>query len=426
MTRRTPDQYDWGNVAFDETILGKHRTSPRREEIQFVVVHHMAMVGKGDGAANDACVRTWQTREASAHYCVDGKHVRQVVWDGDAAWATGDGHGNHAGISIEHANSTAKPSWKVSDTTVATGAKLVAYLHKVYGLGRPVAGKTLRRHRDFSGTECPGPYLGGSHFDDYVAEAQRIYDEITQVDPDPEDPMPDFPAEVLDLDDLKLTMPYGTKNHPVEVKQPALASFRDVKHFFVKKIGKWIGVAFRTPVGGVTTKGSRYCRTETRQMAGTKLAAWDSRKEMWSLVGTCAVTHLPPGKPEVVVAQMHDAKDDVVLLLAQGIKDDDGNLTRRINLYASWSLGKGQGSKRVFLGEAKLGWAFHYRITSGPNGTRVILDEDRSKKSDQPGKASGGRYYKYGSYIQSNTDYDDADEFAEVVHFKASIRKEAA
>lgn len=181
MTRRTPKEYNWKRLEFDETILTKHFTKGRLgSKIKFVVVHHMTIIGKGDGRANDACYRVWQSRKASAHYGVDGSFVRQFVWDSNYAWATGNVVGNRSGISIEHANSEAGPKWKISDTTWKTGAKLAAHLHVVHGLGRPTStkggkGGTLRKHSSFKATACPGPYMDAI-WDTYVAEAQRVYD----------------------------------------------------------------------------------------------------------------------------------------------------------------------------------------------------------------------------------------------------------
>lgn len=179
MTRRTIEQYNWPTLEFDETLLRVHFTSQSSKIVKAIVVHHMAMVGTGDGKALDAIYRTWQVRPASAHYGVDGKYVRQYVWDRDRAWATGNRTANATTISIEHANSTGKPTWKVSDQTMKTGARLVAQLHWVYRLGRPIAGKTLHKHKDYVGTECPGPYLGGTHWDEYVKLAQADYDLIS-------------------------------------------------------------------------------------------------------------------------------------------------------------------------------------------------------------------------------------------------------
>lgn len=191
MTRRTTAEYDWNALEFDETILTKHFTAQASKDVRYIVVHHMTIVGKGDGAALSACYRTWQSREASAHYGVDGKLVRQFVWDKDYAWATGNTAGNRYGISIEHANSTAGPKWLVGDETWKTGARLAAYLHKHYKMGRPVKDKTLRKHGSFTATACPGPYLGGTIWDKYVAEAQRVYDAIVKgTDPAPT-PTPD-------------------------------------------------------------------------------------------------------------------------------------------------------------------------------------------------------------------------------------------
>ncbi|WP_332645096.1 N-acetylmuramoyl-L-alanine amidase [Aeromicrobium sp.] len=185
MTRRTPAQYDWAALEFDETILTKHFTSLSSRTIRFVVVHHMTIVGSGTGSALTACYNVWQNREASAHYGVDGNLVRQFVWDKDRAWSTGSSTGNQYGISIEHANSTAGPQWLVADNTWKTGARLAAHLHKTYKLGRPVSGVTLRKHSSFTATACPGPYLGSTAWGKYVAECQRVYDSITGATPAP-------------------------------------------------------------------------------------------------------------------------------------------------------------------------------------------------------------------------------------------------
>lgn len=197
MVRRTPSEYDWSKQEFDERILTKHITSPRRSKVAFIVAHHMTVLGDGKGKANDACYSIWQTREASAHYGVDGSHVMQFVWDNNAAWATANTTGNHAGISIEHANSTIGPKWEISETTWKTGAKLAAYLHVTHKLGRPVAGTTLRRHSDFFATSCPGPFMA-SIWNKYVKEAQRVYDSITKPTPTPKPnppkPVPTPPA----------------------------------------------------------------------------------------------------------------------------------------------------------------------------------------------------------------------------------------
>lgn len=191
MTRRKPSQYSFPKLEFDEQILKKHFTAPRRLKIKSVTIHHMTVVGKDTTTtALDACYNIWQNRVASANYGVQGTQVRQYVWDSNASWANASTTGNHESITIEHTNSSAAPNWYVSEATWQTGAKLTAYIHKVYGLGRPVKGKTVKRHRDWFATACPGPYLGDKIYDAYVKQAQKYYDAIgkTPTTPAPVEP----------------------------------------------------------------------------------------------------------------------------------------------------------------------------------------------------------------------------------------------
>jgi hypothetical protein len=197
MTRRTPAQYDWTNALFNDRRLTKHFTHPRRGKISHVTLHHMTIVSSGTDASNSAtlegCYTTWQTREASANYGVAGDQVWQFVGDGDAPWADANGTSNQSTLAIEHANSTAGPKWEIADKTMATGQRLVATLHHLYGLGRP-SRKTVKVHRDFYTTACPGPYMM-AHLDAYIAGAAKLYD--GEKPPAPVDPKP-VPVEPTD------------------------------------------------------------------------------------------------------------------------------------------------------------------------------------------------------------------------------------
>ena len=191
MARRTPAQYDWAKALFNDRRLSKHFTSPRRSKIKTVTLHHMTILAPGDGSGStvalEGCYRTWQTRQASANYGVSGNQVWQYVSDGDAAWANASSS-NHETLSIEHANSTAGPSWKVSGKTMETGARLVATLHRLYGLGRP-SRKTVKMHRDYYATACPGPYMV-DHLGEYIAAAARFYDQGADASPSKPTPAP--------------------------------------------------------------------------------------------------------------------------------------------------------------------------------------------------------------------------------------------
>lgn len=195
LVRRQPEDYNFKTMDFDERILPSvpdRTTYPRRQKIQFVVIHHMAMRGVGESAIT-SCLNTWRTREASAHYCVADQFIAQAVWDNHEAWATANSLGNQAGISIEHANSTGGPTWQISAKTLITGAKLVAGLHVFHKLGRPVWGKTLFQHNHFYNTACAGPYLGHDILPQYVAEAQHQYD-LMMLDGDPIPEIPTTPV----------------------------------------------------------------------------------------------------------------------------------------------------------------------------------------------------------------------------------------
>lgn len=179
MTRRSPQEYNFSTLSFDQTWLTKHYSPINKVDKRFVVIHHMTIVGDNRGSALDACWNVWQTRQASAHYGVDGGYIRQYVRDKDFAWATGSNTGNLYGISIELANSSAGPNWEIGRSTLTNAAKLAAWIHITYKLGRPVSGKTLRRHKEFVATACPGPFVD-KHWAAFVKDTQQFYDTFTK------------------------------------------------------------------------------------------------------------------------------------------------------------------------------------------------------------------------------------------------------
>lgn len=195
MTRRSPAEYDFAALKFDDRLISKNFNVTSGRTIKAIVAHHMVIRDQDpdEPDALDAMARVWQGTETSAHYGVDGRFVGQFVNDKDIAWAVGNWAGNQETISIEHTNSTldepgSANDYHVSDETWRTGARLAGNLHKVYGLGRPVMNVTLRQHNTYSSTMCPGPYLGGIIWPLYCAEAQRVYDGAPEPTPIPEEP----------------------------------------------------------------------------------------------------------------------------------------------------------------------------------------------------------------------------------------------
>jgi hypothetical protein len=145
-----------------------------------VTIHH-----NGGKLSLDGIYQVWRVRRASAHFQVDSAgNVGQYVKVNEYAWAVGNTYGNQHSISIEQANSTNSPKWQVGETTWKSAARLAAWLHwKVLGT-RPVKGKTLFRHHDWSGanTECAGPFIDAM-WDAFVRECQAQYDAFTKATP---------------------------------------------------------------------------------------------------------------------------------------------------------------------------------------------------------------------------------------------------
>ena len=163
---------NWEKLEADENmIINKHFSEGRDgASIKYIVLHHNA----GNLSIAD-CARTWQTREASAHYQVqsDGR-IGQLVWDTNTAWHAGNWDANIHSIGIEHADDNSNP-WHISDATLDNGAHLTAMLCKAYGLGRPEWGRNVFPHNHFTSTACPAS-IAGSQLGDYMARAQSYYD----------------------------------------------------------------------------------------------------------------------------------------------------------------------------------------------------------------------------------------------------------
>lgn len=215
-----------------------------------------------------------------------------------------------------------------------------------------------------------------------------------------------FPGEVLDLRDWYLTLPTGRPGDPDTVHQPQLATYSG-SEFRLDDTRR--GVVFTANAGGATTKGSKYPRSELREMQGTEKASWTNRSGTHTLAVRQAVTVLPPVKPEVVVAQIHDAEDDVLLVRVEGTR-----------LLVEWD----DGDSEVVLDPAyRLGTVFDLRIVATEGAVQIFHGD--TLKAQVP-KSGSGWYFKAGSYLQSNVDRGDAaDAVGEVVIHALSVEHQA-
>ncbi|ERS57595.1 hypothetical protein HMPREF1261_02268 [Corynebacterium sp. KPL1818] len=178
---------DWENIEPDKyNLLNKHYTPGRGgARIEFVTLHHMAMIGDVDD-----CVRVWQQRPASAHYAISPTGmIGQAVNDTDTAWSNANLYSNQRSLSIEHSNSAGPDQdWPISEVTREAGAHLVAALCRYYKLGRPESGKNVRFHSIESGGSTSCPYHlrpGHKYHDAYIRRAQEWYDQMTNAAPAP-------------------------------------------------------------------------------------------------------------------------------------------------------------------------------------------------------------------------------------------------
>jgi hypothetical protein len=211
------------------------------------------------------------------------------------------------------------------------------------------------------------------------------------------------PSQVLDLTNWNLTLPTGSPGRPDTVQQPALATYSSP--FFQVDAGRG-GVLCTSDAGGVTTKGSTYPRSELRETNGDELAEWSNRSGTHTLEVRQAVIALPPVKPEVVTAQIHDSEDDVM-----EVRLESGKLIAQYN----------DGRTDVTLDPRyTLGTPYDLTITAASGRIRVYYNG--AKKLDIAKRGSGW-YFKSGSYVQSNTSKGDkASAVGVVVIYKIAAK----
>lgn len=191
----------------------------------------------------------------------------------------------------------------------------------------------------------------------------------------------------IELHKFKWTLPVGRPDelYPIGKKERA--------PWFVQELPE--GIRARVRGGSAHTSGSKYSRSEGREMNrdGSK-AAWDSAKGWHSLLVTCHIHALSAKSKAVVVGQIHDDDDDVVMVRVENGK-----------VYAEFSKGKGKGSEKVPLGSIGLEEHFKYQIVADAKSIRVYfrpLAAARPVMVERRRRAKGA-YYKAGNYFQSTS-----------------------
>ena len=214
-------------------------------------------------------------------------------------------------------------------------------------------------------------------------------------------PTAKLPGDVLDLADWYLTLPTGKAGDPDTVEQPALGKLTNE---FFKVDGSGDGIVFSARGDGVTTKNSHFPRSELREMNGSEKAAWSNTSGTHTLDVCEAITKVPSAKPEVVGAQIHDDKDDVLQIRLEGQK-----------LMVQYDDGK---SEQPLDENYQLGTPYNVRIIAADSKVEVLYNGQ--KKAELPLSGSGW-YWKVGAYVQSNSGTGDASGSGAVTVYALNV-----
>lgn len=160
-----------------------------------VTFHH-----NGGRLSLQGILDVWKTRPASAHFQSDiTGRLGQYVDVNEYAWATGNTLGNQRSISIEMADMTTAPDWRVAEVTWRSAARLAGWLFANVIKAAPTR-ENVFVHHHWKSTDCAGPYID-SIFDDLLAEVQACYKAfIHQTTPEP--------AEELSVSDVQKILEY--------------------------------------------------------------------------------------------------------------------------------------------------------------------------------------------------------------------------
>lgn len=127
--------------------------SRKGRKITRLIVHHWGGTAGGDTRLMS------RTAPASANYILysDGTLVSQVSEE-YRAWTSGSWDADASAITVEVQNIAAGGQWPVSDKSIAKLIELAADVGRRHKWGK-VDRTSVRGHREFQATACPGPYL---------------------------------------------------------------------------------------------------------------------------------------------------------------------------------------------------------------------------------------------------------------------------
>ncbi|WP_158874031.1 polysaccharide lyase family 7 protein [Antarcticirhabdus aurantiaca] len=213
------------------------------------------------------------------------------------------------------------------------------------------------------------------------------------------------PSAHFDLANWKLTLPVDSKGGitgtAVEVK--SLIGYENANYFFDRADGAMV---FRAMAEGATTSGSKYARSELREMNGSERAAW-SLAEGGTMTATLSVDAVPTradgSAGRVVVGQIHGQDDELVRLYWEKnsvhfVNDQAGSGNAETTFLFKNAAGK---APSISLGET-----FSYKIDAQGDQLEVSIFADgdiyTSVSRINPVWQSDAFYFKAGVYLGVN------------------------
>ena len=153
----------------DYVRISPNSSNPRNAKINAIVIHHMA-----GNLTVERCGEVFAptSRQASSNYGVgtDGR-IGCYVEEENRAWTSGNREIDNRAITIEVANCSGEPDWKISDQALESTIALCYDICRRYGFKLTYTGDksgSLHMHKWYQATGCPGPYLESKF--PYIAE----------------------------------------------------------------------------------------------------------------------------------------------------------------------------------------------------------------------------------------------------------------
>jgi hypothetical protein len=179
------------------------------------------------------------------------------------------------------------------------------------------------------------------------------------------------------------------------------------------------GVSMRARFGGaVTSSNTAYARTELREMAdATTAAAWPCKSKEKRMYAKLRIKKTGRYKPEMSVAQIHDASSDnlQVLYIYDPAQNNNlfpavGDLGDKGKIVARWN--STTANDAVLDSSYVVGDVIEVTVTANaPNAAGVVAVAYKNVTQNTPlrsaaaplGTVTGGCYFKAGNYHQSCT-----------------------